>query len=186
MGAAPRKTKQRSAKRLQTTSLGYSIAKSTLQVPLTFNKAEKTKREKVNFVHLLSSSSFFLLLSSVMHNSKTIRCMQILYIPNDFSATEHLPFLVWGGVRATTGELRPRNGPRVCKTSVFVDFWGFCLRNPGVERIVRPHPDYWTRVFTVCDEFSRQLPASRSWTTVFSIYLMLKTILVPRKTPLCI
>ena len=42
---------QRSAKRLQTTSFGYSIAKSTLQVPLTFNKAEKTKRENVNFVH---------------------------------------------------------------------------------------------------------------------------------------
>ena len=57
IGAAPRKTKQRSAKCLQTTSLGYSIAKSTLQVPLTFNKAEKTKRENVNFVHLLS---FFL------------------------------------------------------------------------------------------------------------------------------
>ena len=55
-------------------------------------------------------------------------------------------FLVWGGVRATTGELWPRNGPRACKTSVFVDFWGFGLRNPGVARIVRPHPDYWTRV----------------------------------------
>ena len=140
IGAAPRKTKQRSAKRLQTTSLGYSIAKSTLQVPLTFNKAEKTKRENVNFVHLLSF--FFLSSSSVTHNSKTTRCMQILYIPNDCSATEHLPFLVWGGVRATTGELWPRNGPRACKTSVFVDFWGFGLRNPGGARIVRPHPDY--------------------------------------------
>ena len=33
---------------------------------------------------------------------------------------------------------------------------------------------------TVCEEFaSRQLSASRSWTIVFSIYLMLKTILVP-------
>ena len=46
------------------------------------------------------------------------------------------------GVRATTGELRPRNRPRVYKTSVFVDFWDFCLRIPGVARIVRPHPDY--------------------------------------------
>ena len=88
--------------------------------------------------------SFFFL--SVTHNSKTIRRMQMLYIPNDCSATEHLSFLVWGGVRATTGELLPRNGPRVCKTNVFIDFWGFCLRNPGVARIVRPHPDYWTRV----------------------------------------
>ena len=25
---------------------------------------------------------------------------------------------------------------------VFVDFWGFCLCNLGVARIVRPHPDY--------------------------------------------
>ena len=138
----------------------------------------------------ICSSSFFffflLLLSSVTHNSKTIRCMQILYIPNDCSATEHLPFLVWGGVRATTGELRPRNGPRVCKTSVFVDFWGFCLCNPGVARNSQATPGLLNACVTVCDEFSRQLPASRSWTTVFSIYLMLKTILVPRKTPLCI
>ena len=109
------------------------------KVLLTLNKAEKTKRENVNFVPLLS---FFL---SITHNSKTIRCMQILYIQNNCPATEHL-FLVWDGVRATTGELRPRNGPRVCKTSVFVDFWGFCLRNPSLARIVRPHPDYWTRV----------------------------------------
>ena len=39
---------------------------------------------------------------------------------------------------------------------------------------------------TVCDEFSRQLPASRSWTTFFSIYLLLKTILVPQRRPLWI
>ena len=89
----------------------------------------------------------FFLSSSVTHNSKTIRCMPILYIPNDCSATEQLPFLVWGGVQATTGELRPRNGPPVCKTLVFINFCGFCLRIPGVARIVRPHPDYWTRVF---------------------------------------
>ena len=105
-----------------------------------------TRPRKPNAKSQFCSSSFFFLssffFSSVTRNSKTIRCMQILYIPNDFSATEHLPFLVWGGVRATTGELRPRNVPRVCKTSVFVDFWGFCLRNPGVARIVRPHPDY--------------------------------------------
>ena len=57
MGAAPRETKQRSPKSLQTTSLGYSIAKSALKVQLTFSKVEKTKVKNVNFVHLLSSSS---------------------------------------------------------------------------------------------------------------------------------
>ena len=56
MGAAPRKTKQRSEKSLQATSPGYSIAISTLKVPLAFNKVEKTKLESFEFVHLLSSS----------------------------------------------------------------------------------------------------------------------------------
>ena len=54
--------KQRS---LKSTSLFYSNAKSTLKVPLTFNKIEKTKPENFNFV-LLLSFSFFL----VTHNSK--------------------------------------------------------------------------------------------------------------------
>ena len=38
VGAAPRKTKQRSAKSLQTTSLIYSNASFTLKGTLTFNK----------------------------------------------------------------------------------------------------------------------------------------------------
>ena len=38
-------TKLRSAKTLQTTSLCYSNAKSTLKVPLTFSMVEKTKLE---------------------------------------------------------------------------------------------------------------------------------------------
>ena len=38
--------------------LYYSIAKSSLKVPLTFNKVKKTKRENVNSVHLLSSFFF--------------------------------------------------------------------------------------------------------------------------------
>ena len=104
IGAAPRKTKQRSAKSLPTTYLGCSIAKSTLQVPPTFNKVEKTKHGKVDCVHLLSSpSSFF----SDNHSSETIRCMRIIYIPNYCSTTGHLPFLVWGGVRATTKKQYP-------------------------------------------------------------------------------
>ena len=54
IGAASRKIKQRSSKSLQTTSLYYSSAKSTLNVPLPINKVEKTN---FDFVHLLYSSS---------------------------------------------------------------------------------------------------------------------------------
>ena len=88
----------------------------------------------------LSSFSF-----SDKHSSKTIRCVRIVYIPNDCSTTGHLPFQVWGGVQATTGELQPRNGPPACKTLVFINFCGFCLRIPGVACIVSwLHPDHWT------------------------------------------
>ena len=49
--------KQMNAKYLWTTSLGYSITKSTctLLVPLTFIMFEKTTRQNFNFVCLLSS-----------------------------------------------------------------------------------------------------------------------------------
>ena len=42
--------------------------------------------------------------------------MWIFHIPNDCSATGNPPFLVWGGVRATTGagELWPRNYRLLC------------------------------------------------------------------------
>ena len=56
---SPKKTKQRSDKSLKTTSLCYSIAKSTLKTLLTFSKVEKTKHEIFDFVYLLSSSSSF-------------------------------------------------------------------------------------------------------------------------------
>ena len=59
------KTKQRGEKSLQTTSLCYSIAKSTLKTPLTFSKVDKTKHENFDFVHLLSSSFFLFLSSSI-------------------------------------------------------------------------------------------------------------------------
>ena len=82
--------KQRSSKSLQTTFLCYSNAKSTLLILLTFIKAKKNKRENFYSVHLLS---FF-----NKHNSKTMWCMRLIYIPNEHSATGHLPFLVWSGV----------------------------------------------------------------------------------------
>ena len=53
--------------------------------------------------------------------------MSILYIPNNCSATGHLPFPVWGGVRATTGELRLRNCPPVSKTFSIGNLCGFSL-----------------------------------------------------------
>ena len=52
---------------------------------------------------------FFLSSFSNKHNSKTIRCIRILHIPNNCTATGHLSFLVWGSVRATIGKLQPRN-----------------------------------------------------------------------------
>ena len=82
-------TKQRSEKSLQTTSFCYSIAKSIRKTLLTFSKVEKTKHENFDFVHLLSLFFFF----SIKHNSKTIRCMQILSIPNDCSANEDYSYL---------------------------------------------------------------------------------------------
>ena len=44
---------------------------------------------------------FLSFLFSNMCNSKTIQCMGILYIPNDFSATGHIPF--WLGVAYELG-----------------------------------------------------------------------------------
>ena len=80
----PEKLKQRSSKSLQTTSLCYCNAKSTLKVLLIFNKVDKTNVENLDFIHLVpsSSSSFFL----AKHNSKRIQSQQILNIPNDCSA----------------------------------------------------------------------------------------------------
>ena len=134
---------------------------------------------------------------TVGRENQTCKCLfvhflsSLLYIiPNNCSTTGHLPFLVWGGIRVTTGELRPRNGPPVSKTLIFVDFCGFCLCIPGVARTYSQATPGQLNVCiacTVCDEFtSRQLSASRCWTIVFSIYLMSKTVLVPWETPLCI
>ena len=69
----------------QTASLCYSSAKSTLKVPPTFNRVEKTKHKARNFVHhllLLLSSCFFL----AWNKSKSIQCMQILNTSNKCSA----------------------------------------------------------------------------------------------------
>ena len=75
--------------------------------------------------------SFFLSFF-ITHNSKTIWYMLILYIPNDCFATRHFPFLVCGGVQATTGELWRRNCPSVRKAFLFGNFCGLCLWILGV------------------------------------------------------
>ena len=91
--ATPRKMKRRSSKSLWTMSLCCSIVKSTLKVPLTFNKGEKNK-QKIRFC---SASLFLFLLffssSFAMHNSKTIRCKRILKTPKNCSANGDNPYL---------------------------------------------------------------------------------------------
>ena len=144
----------------------YSISSANFY---TCNKVKKTKCGEVNFVHLLSSSFF-----SEKHSSKTIWHMRILHIPNDCSTTGCLPFLFWGGVWAMTGELRPETIPQYPRRS--------CSSTSVASVYV-----FWVWHVQSGHEFaSRQLSVSRSLTIVFSIYLVLKTNLVPWKTPLCI
>ena len=92
IGAAPRKMKQRSRQSLKTTSLSYSNAKSTVLIPLTFNRVKKTKRKNFDFVPFLS---YFLCFFLARRSSKRIWCMQILNIPHDCSAKLLHSYLVW-------------------------------------------------------------------------------------------
>ena len=128
-------TKPLNARRIQTTFLCYSIAISTLYVPLTFRKVKKSKRE--NFT---SVTGFFFLVFPlfVMHHSKTLLCMQILYMQNDCSATGHLPFLVCGGIWAMGLQaIQTQNGPTsVLKMFSFWCFFSFCLDILGLASIV--------------------------------------------------
>ena len=76
--------------------------------------------------------------------------MQILYILNGYSSTGDLSFLVYGGVQATTGELRSRKRPPVRKTFSFRHFFSFCLRIPGVALYNHATPGLLKRV---CSKF---------------------------------
>ena len=131
------KTKQRSEKSLQTTSLCYSIAKSILKTPLTFSKVEKTKYENFDFVHLLSSF--------IKHNSKTIQCVQILNIPNDCSANGDYSYMFWAVYElwlASYGLKTVSNTLRVLLRTLLSFSRNNCV---GTARMVRPHLDNWTR-----------------------------------------
>ena len=113
--------------------------------PLTIRLLVRWK-QKWRINNWLSSYSFFLSFF-IAHNSKTIPCRCALHISHDCSATRHLPFPVWGSVWIMTGKLRQQNGTPVWKTFSFKHFFCFCIHIPGVEIIVRPHPDY---ILNVC------------------------------------
>ena len=114
-------------------------------------KVENTKAESFNFVHLLS-------LFLMTYNLRTIRCMKILYIPNDCSATGDLNSisgLGWVYELWFANYIWLRNCPDVHKTFPLGHLFGFCLNSRGVKRIVRLYPNYWTRVLqAVCNEFA--------------------------------
>ena len=112
----------------------------TIKVPLTFLELRKPN-VNISFLFLFLLF-FFLSFLFVTHNSKTTWCTQIFYIPNNFSTTRYLPFLVWGRVQATTGKLQPWNGPSLCKIFSTGNFCGYAY-----VLWVRPHPHYWTHAF---------------------------------------
>ena len=91
-------------------------------VPLTlthFNaphwKYHSIKKPSKKILILFMFFNFFHFSFFNKHKWKNIWCMQISNIPNNWPTTGHLPFLVWGGVWATTGEQRPWNIPKTLR-----------------------------------------------------------------------
>ena len=129
--------KQRSSKSLQTNFLWYSNAKSTLKVPPTSNKVEKTKLENFNFVHFC----FFL----ARRNSKTIQSWWILNIPNDCLANLLHSYLFWASCKVWVASYGLKTVPKSLHIVVRT-LLGFSDKNcVGVAHTVRPHLDYWVR-----------------------------------------
>ena len=127
--AAPRKTKQRSANTYRLHSFAILLL-NLLQVPLTINQVEKNKHETFNFVHLFSSSfllpsiflpSFFF---SATHtctctcNSKTMRCMRILYLPNRVLLMEIIPTCLELGVSYSWWAMASIQFPRCSRSQL--------------------------------------------------------------------
>ena len=144
---------QSSAKSLQTTctSLCSSIAKYSVEVPLTFNKV---KNQTWNFQ---SCSSFFWFgfFFSVMHNSKTRQCVWILCILNNcFASGDHF-YLFWAVcelwvARFGLKKLFPRSFAFSFKQSLASH-----IIIAGLACIVRPHLKYLLNTcVTGCDEFA--------------------------------
>ena len=96
-------------------------------------------REKQTQKLLFCSSSFFSFFDQ--HNSKTTWCMRILYIPSKWFASGNF-LCFW--FRVVYEQWLASNGLRHLACSV-VNFWGFYSIILGLVRIIRQHPDYWTR-----------------------------------------
>ena len=154
-----KKKRSRGVKSLQTTNtlLFYYCCKSTQKTPLTLKKVEKTKHENFEFVHFLSSSSFFFFIT---HNSKTIQWVQILSIPSDCYANEDYSYLFWAVYKLRLVSYGPKTVAHML-CSLLCTLLNFSHNNcVGMARMVRPHPDYWMRPLhagevTGSDEFAR-------------------------------
>ena len=119
------------------------LNRSTLKTPLTFSKVEKTKHENFDLVHL----SFFFFFFFIKHtcNSKLIRCVQILRIPNDCSANVDYSYMFWAVYElrlASYGLKTVSNTLRVLLRTLLSFSRNNCV---GMARMVRPHLDNWTR-----------------------------------------
>ena len=137
IGVAPRKTKQRRWKGLQTTSLCYCNAKYTLKVPVTFNKVRKTKHK--NFY--LFIFFFFLSFFFARHNSKSIQSLWILNIPNDCSANLYI-LTFWALCELQVVSYGLKTVPRSLYILMCMLLGFSCINCMGGARIVRPHLDY--------------------------------------------
>ena len=136
------RTKQRSSTSFRTTSFCYSYAKSTLLVPLTFNRVKKTKHEIFNFVHLRSS---FFLCFSARHDLESIRCMQTLNTPNNYSANLLHSYLFWASCELQVASYGLKAVPKMLRILMHMLLGFSCNNCVGMTCIVRPHLDYWTR-----------------------------------------
>ena len=146
------------------------------------NKVKKTKREKsIVFIFFLCffysdkhSLENYTACANIIHTKRLL-----YYRTSSFSGLGRRTSDDW---RATA----KKQSPSMQDTRVHRLLW-LLFTYFGCGTYSQATPRLVNACVTVCDEFaSRQLSASRSWTTVFYIYLMLKTILVPRKAPLCI
>ena len=141
--------KRRNSKSLQTTSFCYSNTKSTLKVPLTFNKVETTKLENFDFVYLLSSSSSSSAFFLARHNSISIRSLWILNISNDCLANLLHSYLFWASCELQELSYGLKTVPkslRVLMRTLLSFSHNNCV---SMAHKVRPHLDYWARAVQV-------------------------------------
>ena len=123
-------------------------------------------------------SSLFLSSSFETLHSKAIVWMRTLHIhvSNHSSATGHLPFMVWGGVQATSGELWPKNFPKNA-SHAWSSTFGASVQLFRAWHVQSGHTQSTEHM---------QLWVSRSSTIAFSSYLAVKSIPVQPKMLLCI